>query len=143
MNITSKDEELLAILRENARISVSGLARRLGISRTAAQARLEKLERTGVIAGYMVKFSPAFEKARIKALVLIKSSPANRALVERSLAMLPNLTKLYSISGTFDLAAEVSAQFAEELDTKIDHIGKLEGVIDTMTSVILSTKIDR
>ena len=53
------------------------------------------------------------------------------------------LTSLYSISGAFDLYAIISAASVGELDTAIDAIGRLDGVDDTMSSVILSTKIDR
>jgi len=46
MTNTNKDQHLLALLRENARLAVSELARKLCLSRTATQARLTKLEIT-------------------------------------------------------------------------------------------------
>lgn len=138
-----KDEIMLAILRENARTSVSDLARRLNVSRTAAQARLDKLERNGIIQGYSVKLAPSYEKQYVKALVMIKSPPQKRQLVERALNRVPALTSLYSISGAFDLAAVLMAQGVEELDSLIDEIGRFDGVTDTMSSVILSTKVER
>ncbi len=143
MDISDKDEKLISLLRENARLSVSEIARRLSVSRTAAQMRLEKLERNGIIEGYAVRLSSAWLKGRVRALVMIKSPPATRHEIEAALAGFPQLTSLYSISGGFDLTAVISAGSVEELDRTIDAIGRLEGVNDTMSSIILSTKIDR
>jgi len=138
-----KDEHMLALLRQNARFPVSELARRLGVSRTAAQARLDKLERNGVINGYTVRLSSRAQADRVRALVMIKSPPSNRRAIEKELSNVASLTTLYSISGEFDLAAEISAGSVEELDRVIDSIGTLEGVSETQSSVILSTKIER
>lgn len=143
MEISDKDEQLISLLRENARLSVSEIARRLSVSRTAAQMRLEKLERNGVIDGYSVRLSERFSKDRVRALVMIKSPPGNRTKIENALSEIPQLTSLYSISGAFDLSAVISASSVRDLDTAIDEIGRLDGVDDTMSSVILSTKIDR
>jgi len=143
MEISEKDEQLIALLRDNARLSVAEIARRLSVSRTAAQMRLEKLERNGVIDGYSVRLSARFSKDRVRALVMIKSPPTNRSKIENALSEIAQLTTLYSISGAFDLSAVISAASVEDLDAAIDEIGRLDGVDDTMSSVILSTKIDR
>ena len=49
--LTNAEQALLALLRENARASTAELARRLGVSRTTVQSRIERLEARGVIAG--------------------------------------------------------------------------------------------
>ena len=85
MDISDKDQQLISLLQENARLSVSEIARRLSVSRTAAQMRLEKLERNGVIDGYSVRLSPSFKKDRVRALVMIKSPPANRIKIENEI----------------------------------------------------------
>ncbi len=138
-----QDERLIALLRRNGRISVSEIARRLNMSRTAAQARLRKLERNGVIEGYSVILSSDYLNARVRALVMIRFPPRKRAGIERALGDLVQVTALHSISGTYDLAAVVSAASMGELDRTIDTIGCIEGIDETMSSVILSTKIDR
>jgi DNA-binding Lrp family transcriptional regulator len=143
MDYSDKDEHLISLLQENARLSVSEIARQLSVSRTAAQMRLKKLERNGVIDGYSVRLSTSFSKERVRALVMIKSPPGNRGEIENALSEVAQLTKLHSISGAFDLAAVISAASVEDLDAAIDEIGRLDGVDDTMSSVILSTKIDR
>ncbi len=143
MTISEQDERLIALLHENARLSVSELARRLNVSRTSVQVRLEKLERNGVIAGYAVRLSRESQASRVRALVMIKLPPSNRVSIEAALLKIPNLTALYSISGAFDLVAEISSLSVGDLDKVIDRIGGLDGVDNTQSSVILSTKFDR
>ncbi len=138
-----QDERMIALLRQDARQSVAELARQMNVSRTAAQARLERLERNGIIDGYTVRLSSKFNRNRVRALVMIKSPPRGRGRVEKALGQIPALVTLHSISGHYDLAAEISAPAVEDLDAVIDQIGELEGVADTLSSVILSTKLDR
>jgi DNA-binding Lrp family transcriptional regulator len=63
--------------------------------------------------------------------------------VEVQLKQIVSLTKLYSISGAFDLVAVLAAQSVGDLDNVIDQIGTIDGVSETMSSIILSTKVDR
>jgi DNA-binding Lrp family transcriptional regulator len=143
MKLTSQDEKLIGLLRQNGRLSVSEIARQLSVSRTAAQARLHKLERNGVIVGYEVKLSSDYFQNRVQALVMIKFPPGKRDKIEKALAKIQYLTTLYSISGIYDLAGVISAPSMDVLDATIDQIGCLEGIDETMSSIILSTKIDR
>jgi len=142
-DLTDKDEQLIALLRQDGRLSVSEIARQMNLSRTAAQMRLQKLERNGVIEGYSVVLSSRYLTQRVRALVMIKFPPGRRAGIEDALGQMAQVTSLYSISGAFDLAAVISAASMAELDTTIDRIGCLEGIGETMSSIILSTKIDR
>ncbi len=143
MDISDKDQQMISLLQENARLPVSEIARRLSVSRTAAQMRLEKLERNGIIDGYSVRLSEKFLKGQVRALVMIKSPPRERHATEKALSEFQQLTSLYSISGAFDQLAFIASQSIEELDKTIDEIGRLDGIDDTMSLIILSTKIDR
>lgn len=131
------------MLRENARTPVSTLARRLGLSRTTVQARIERLEAQGIIAGYGVRLSDAFMQGLVRAHVLITVAPKAAAAVTAALAAINQVQKLHSVSGTFDLIAVVAARSISELDSLIDRIGGLDGVERTLSSIILSTRIDR
>ncbi|MBL1436840.1 MAG: Lrp/AsnC family transcriptional regulator [Rhodobacteraceae bacterium] len=143
MELTNKDEHMIMLLRENGRLSVSDLARQLSVSRTAAQMRLKKLERNGVIEGYSARLSDEHTKNRVRALVMIKFPPGKLTEIQQALTEILQITTVYSISGPFDLAAVISAPSMPVLDEVIDEIGCLEGIDDTMSSIILSTKIDR
>jgi len=141
--MTNQDEQLIGLLRENGRLSVSEIARKMSVSRTAAQMRLQKLERNGVITGYSVKLSSDYLENQVRALVMIKFPPVKRVEIEKALLAIKYLSSLYSISGEFDMAGVISAPTMGKLDEIIDKIGCLKGIDETMSSVILSTKIDR
>ncbi len=143
MNDSESDELLLALLRENARASVATLARRLGLPRTTVQSRIERLERRGVIAGYTVKTSESHERGLVRAHVLITALPKLSTKVEAELRRMPSVRLLHSVSGAFDMIAVVAAATVEDLERQIDRIGALEGVERTMSSIVLSTRIDR
>lgn len=137
------DETLLALLRENARMPVAELARRLGVSRSTAQSRLEKLERNGTIAGYALKLSGGYLSRQIRAHLMVTVSPKRALQVVKALESLIEVRTVHSISGSFDMIVILEAPSVAELDGVIDRIGALDGVERTMSSIVLSTRIDR
>ncbi|MCB5201034.1 Lrp/AsnC family transcriptional regulator [Neorhizobium sp. T786] len=143
MQLTVKDRELLALLGENARLPVATLAKKLSLSRTTVQARLERLEREGVITGYGVRLSDEYASSLIRAHILITIAPKALAQVTSSLGKLQAVTTLHSVSGSYDLVAMIAAPSISELDQLIDEIGAIDGVDRTLSSLILSTRIAR
>lgn len=137
------DERLLALLREDARQPVTALAKALKLSRAAVYTRLGRLQRQGPIQGYTVKLSPDFNRRLIRAHVMIKVLPKLSRATERQLATMPALTALYTVSGEHDLIAMVEAEDVGKLDSLIDAIGSLEGVEKTVSSILLSSKVQR
>jgi DNA-binding Lrp family transcriptional regulator len=137
------DHALLALLRENARASTAELARRLALSRTTVQSRLERLERQRVVAGYTIVVPDELEAALVRAHVMITLAPRQSAAIEAALRKIAELRVLHSVSGPFDLIAIVAAQSIGELDALIDRIGALEGVERTTSAIVLSTRIER
>lgn len=137
------DRKLIAMLRENARAPTAVLARRLGLSRTTVQARLERLERSGTIAGYGVRISDDVERGLIRAHVLITLLPKVTPRIEQQLRAIPEVRTLHSVSGSFDMIAIVEAGSIGEMDRLIDRIGTLDGVERTLSSIVLSTRIER
>ncbi|PYE90533.1 AsnC family transcriptional regulator [Phyllobacterium leguminum] len=140
---TDADHQLLALLRENARASTAELARRLGVSRTTVQSRIERLEHRGVIKGYTVRLAPEHERNLVKAHVLVTALPKLAPRVESALRGMMAVRTLHSVSGNFDMIVIIEAPSIRELDVVLDAIGALEGVERTMSSIILSTRIER
>ena len=75
MRISPADEQLLSLLREDARAATADIARRLGLSRTTVQSRSARLEQQGVIAGYTVRTHADYEQGQVRAHVLITVLP--------------------------------------------------------------------
>jgi DNA-binding Lrp family transcriptional regulator len=137
------DRRLIDLLRENARAPAARLARLLGVSRTTLQSRLERLERSGLIAGYTVRLAEAHERDQIHAYVLMTVSHKHSAAVVASVRRMSAVRLLQSVSGPFDLIAKAVAPNVAEMDSLIDALGALPGVERTTSSIVLSTKIDR
>jgi DNA-binding Lrp family transcriptional regulator len=141
--LDATDRALIALLRENARIGHAQAARRLNLSRTTVQARVESLERRGVIVGYTARLSEEISRRMVRAHVTIVVAPKASAGVVTALQKLPELRALHSVAGVFDLLAVVEAEDVPSLDAAIDRIGAVAGVERTQSSIILSTKFER
>ena len=143
MRITPADEQLLSLLREDARASTADIARKLGLSRTTVQNRIARLEQQGVIRGYTVRVDDELERSRIRAHILITLRPKQMPSVVKTLQAMPEVRVLYSISGGYDLIALAVAGSVGEMDVLTDAIGAIDGVERTTSSIILSTKFER
>ena len=137
------DRALLALLRDDARAPTAELARKLKLSRTTVQSRMERLQRQRVIAGYTVVVPDELEAALVRAHVLITLAPKRSGAIELALRRIPEVRVLHSVSGPFDLIAIVAAASIGELDALIDRIGGLDGVERTTSAIVLSTRIQR
>ena len=137
------DRMLLNLLRENARTSTAELARKLHLSRTTVQSRIERLERNHVVAGYTIKVPDEVEASLVRTFVLITLAPKRSGTIEAALGRIPEVRTLHSVSGPFDLMAIVTAESIGELDAVIDRIGLLDGVERTTSAIVLSTRIER
>ena len=142
MQIDEIDQNLLALLRNNARAPVAELARKLGLARTTVQARIERLETSGVIAGYTLRISDA-TRPPLQATVLVSIEPRTGPAVLSRLRSLPGVEVVHTTSGRFDLLVQVSAHTTTELDETLDRIGEARGVQSSESLIHLSTKLDR
>lgn len=141
--IGKQDRELLLLLRQNARSSISDLARALNVSRSTVQNRIGKLEASGVIRGYSVQLGGEFSANQVEAHVSIKVFQKLTARTNTALEQISQVSQLYSVSGEYDLIAIVQAQSLEELSAVLDEIGNLEGVERTNSAVVLETRLRR
>lgn len=137
------DRALLSRLADNARVSLATLSRSLGVARSTIQARIERLENTGVIAGYTVKLGEAARRGRIHATVLLSIEPHAQPAVLARLRAQPQVERIHTTSGRFDLLLQVAAETTAALDALLDEIGAITGVRSSESLIHLSTKLDR
>lgn len=142
MPIDETDRALLNLLAENARMPVATLARRLGLARTTVQARLDKLETNGTIAGYTLKLGAA-HRASLRATVLLSIEAAASAKILARLKSQPQVDTVHTASGRFDLVVTLSADTTEALDAVLDRICETSGVRSSESLIHLTTKLDR
>jgi len=141
--LTDRDRDLIALLRNNARISTTEIARQLGVSRTTAQSRIERLENGGVIAGYTVRFTEEHEASMVRALVLVVCAPKAMPGVVNALRQHDFVSKVHSVSGSYDLVVEICTDSVALLDAAIDTLGDIQGLDRTTSLIVLSTRFQR
>ena len=137
------DEKLLAALAADSSTSTSRLARRFKVARSTVQARIERLERSGVIVGYTVKLGNAVLARRIRATVLLQVEPRATPTVLQRLKAMSEIELAHTTTGRFDLILQVAAETTQALDAVLDQIGAIPGVRLSESLIQLSTRIDR
>ncbi|WP_417462539.1 Lrp/AsnC family transcriptional regulator [Kordiimonas sp.] len=134
------DEKLLKLLTLNSREATSSLARKLGLSRSTVQDRINKLVERKVISGFTVKQHEEFEGKLISAHVLLS---IDQKYAQQAIGLMKThapIKTLYVVSGAYDLIAIVKAPTMEEIDQTLDFILAINGVMKTTTSLVLSAK---
>ena len=142
-SLDDTDQRLLALLRANARLPTAALGRQLGLSRSAVQERLKRLERDGVISGYTVIVGSETERPGVTAHVLLTLDPKFQDRAMAALKGVPEVTACYTASGIYDAIAMINASTSAHLDEVLTRIGKLPGIARTTSAILLSTMFER
>jgi DNA-binding Lrp family transcriptional regulator len=137
------DRNILGLLGADARMSVATLSRRLKVARSTIQARLERLETSGVIAGYTLKLGEGAREGRLRASVLLTIEPRAQAAVLTRLKSIAEVERVFTTSGRFDLLMQIACPNTQVLDQVLDQVGAMTGVKGSESLIHLSTKIDR
>jgi DNA-binding Lrp family transcriptional regulator len=142
-NLDKVDNQILALLMDDARIPVTAIAKKIGMARTTVIARIASLENNGIIAGYGVRLNQNLFESGVRAYVGMSIEPKSAAALVRLLQQWPEVESMYAVSGAIDYMLTLRCTSTEKLDHLLDEIGDLEGVRQTSTSIILSKRIDR
>ncbi|EBA07699.1 Lrp/AsnC family transcriptional regulator [Sagittula stellata] len=135
------DRAILRELAAEARISVTELARRVGLSKSPVQARLKKLEETGVIQGYRALLDPirlglahvAFVEVR-----MIDTREVTLAKFNAEVARIPEIEQAHLIAGNFDYLLKVrTADMPSYRQVLAEKVSVLPGVASTSTFVAM------
>ncbi len=132
-----KDRLLLTLLRRDARRSIVALARDLGLSRSATQDRLAKLQATGVIAGFTT-VEGSGSGARQSAYLSVTLGPGRRcAEVVPKLKRVPFVGMIHSLTGPVDLMLRVDCDAVADVEQARSAIAAVPGVASVATAVVL------
>uniref|UniRef100_UPI0028110244 Lrp/AsnC family transcriptional regulator n=1 Tax=Chelativorans sp. TaxID=2203393 RepID=UPI0028110244 len=127
----------------NARASVVELAQRIGLSRSATQERLGRLEREGVIAGYTVRLGSRRSQSRLRAWLIVRhGKQGGCARIIPVLRTLPQVRSAFSVAGDLDLLVEVDAAGTGELDRIRARVEEIPGVREVTTHIVLTTHFE-
>ena len=139
MLMDQTDNALIALLRQNARLTVAVLAKKLKVSRGTVTNRLRKLEDNQVIVGYTVKLKPDAEPERIRAWMGVLVDGNRTLAVVQSLLGEPRVVSLHDTNGRWDLWAELEVSSMVELSQLLERVRLISGIRNTETSILLSS----
>ena len=141
-HLDETDRRLLAELQADGRLTQVALAARVGLSRSAVQERVARLEREGVIQGYTVRLGQPGAAPGLRAYLLIKGGASHERAV-KLLQGFPEVKVADSVSGDIDLVLQLQAERVEDLNRVRDEVAKLPGVVSTQTLLVMAPRFDR
>ena len=136
------DRRLIAELSADARLTQVALAARGGLSRSAVQERIKRLEREGVILGYTLRLG-LDSKPGARAYLLVKGSGPSHERAVRTLEAFPEVRVADSGGGDIDLVLQLEGERLEDLNRVRDEVARLPGVASTQTLLVMSPRFDR
>ncbi len=136
----SLDDRLITLLRHNGRRSISDLALALGVSRATVRARIERLERGGVIIGYTVVLRADTVAAPVRGIMLIEVEGRAADQVVRALGGFPEIIEIHTTNGKWDLIVELAAPSLADLDATLRRIRLIPGITGSETNLLLATR---
>jgi DNA-binding Lrp family transcriptional regulator len=139
MAMDELDQHLIALLRQDARLSIADLAHKLHVSRGTVNNRMRKLQEQRVILGYTVRLRPEAEPERIRAWMGVQVEGNVVRQVTASLLGEPGVVALHDTNGRWDLLAEIEAPSTAGLSQVLERIRLVRGIRNTETSIHLAT----
>ncbi|RED54212.1 Lrp/AsnC family transcriptional regulator [Aestuariispira insulae] len=138
------DRKIIAELSANARLPVTKLAARVGLSRTAVQLRIDRMERDGMIRGYRVELAEsAIEKPKpTGAFIEIRLKERMKyAPIVAVMKKIPEVRECHNVSGDGDLILVVEQATPERIQEICEHLWNHPNVQSTNTIFVLSSPI--
>jgi DNA-binding Lrp family transcriptional regulator len=142
-NLDDIDRQIVAALQDNARLPLVTLAKSVGLSRSAVQERLQRLERTHVIEKYTVRLGAGGKHESQAWLLLTHRDGFSCDDVMPSLLEMPEVMFCQSVAGEIDLMVMVHTDSLAELAELRERVVAMKGVDDVTTIPVLDVKLDR
>lgn len=136
------DRKLIALLQDNARLPTVALAKAVGLSRSAVQERVQRLEAAGVIAQYTVRLGRDGDPLRAWLLLRYAEGFSCDDVVP-PLVALTQVRLIHSVAGETDLMVLVDTRGPGELADLRERVAAMKGVDDVTTIPVLRTALDR
>lgn len=134
------DRRLIALLRKDARASLSELAALLGITRATVRARMSRLEASGEVLGYQVMLKGDVAPDPVRGLMMLGIEGRGAERVTRQLSGMSEVRAVHSTNGRWDMIVQIGTDSLEALDAVLTRIRRLESVSTSETSLLLATR---
>ena len=134
------DNHLLAALRADARASHSALAAQLGLSRATVRSRIDKMVARGDIVGFSAVTKADVQRDPVRGLMMIGIEGRGTEKIMRALQGIPEMRAVHSTNGRWDVIVEIGAETLDAFDAVLFRIRRLDGIVRSETSLLLSTR---
>jgi Lrp/AsnC family transcriptional regulator, leucine-responsive regulatory protein len=132
------NRRLLTELHRDPRVTMSKLARSVGMSAPAVTERVQRLEQAGIITGYHMSVDPGSLGLPVAAFVRIRPTAGQLSKIAELAASLPQVTECHRITGEDCFLIKVHAATIEALETSLDQF-LIYG--QTVTSIIVTSPV--
>ena len=139
IKMNDTDSQILGLLRDNARMSITDLANKIRVSRATVQKRIEYMEMNGIIMGYTIRIKPSANQNTIRAWMNIMVEGTQTLAVVKALRLDSAVQTLHTTNGKWDLLVELESDSLESFDKILERIRNISGIYNTETSILLST----
>jgi len=140
MQLDKKDTAILALLKQNARITVAEIARNVHLARTTVQERITRLQTKGVIKGYTTILDNTFDDINtLTTLVTISVDTKKFDSIISQLHRIPEIKRCAAISGGADIFIEINVPNVNKLEQLLALLGAIEGINQTQSNIVLNS----
>ena len=138
VDVDAKDRDLIGLLMQDSRASVTVLAARLKVSRATVQNRLARLRETGVITRFTVELASGQDPDLIRAIMMIEIEGSQERSILSHLRRVPEISQSYATNGKWDLVVMIEAASLQQFDHILREIRQIRGIRNSDTSILLA-----
>ncbi len=132
------DEKILAMLQDNARVSLKDIGAEVSMSPTAVGTRIDRMLAEGVLEGFTTKLNPEAMGHYIKAFINLEVSPEQKAEFYPYIDSVLNVVECNCVTGDYSMLIEVRFKTTADLD---HFVGELQRFGKTKTQIVFSTNV--
>lgn len=121
------DYKILEVLRMDARVTNNDIAKRVKLTEGAVRNRIRRLVQSGVIRRFTIDTGPD----QVEAIVLVKTGTRGSKEILKRIRKYTN--RLFETAGEYDVAAHLTAENIQSVNTMVDRVRSVNGVISTVT----------
>ena len=137
--LDSMDKRIIDILQKNARTPIKDIAKEVFLSSPAVSARIEKLEKSGIIIGYHAQINPFLFGYNIRAFINLEVEPNQKKEFYPFIQAIPNVIECNCVTGDYSMLISVVFQTTVQLD---HFINELQNFGRTKTQIVFSTSVE-
>lgn len=142
IKLDALDSALLSMLASEPRLPILELASRLKVARNTVQARMKRLEESGVVRGYPPNINLAQLGFAVHAFVGIETDQNKMDAIIEALRAYPHVLEVHATTGRADLLVRIAAQTQQELLGIIQQVHRIDGVKHSETMLAMATPVE-